>query len=408
LLEAVARFVGRRAFAASAVLLIAMLAASGGFRRLELETEFTKNFRADAPILASYNFVENNLGGAGVVEVVIPAPVVTPEFVEELRACAAELATLGPVTKVSGLHDALDYAERLLGSQRLSGTSAPPPTGANANANAAPRNWAARLAKNVVDRALLVTLGSLPDGQARSLVRNFWNSDEGKTRLLLRVRERQAVEDKAKLLGDVEALVRRRFGAEAHASGAFVLLVFLVGQLVRDQWLAVAASALGVVATASLAFRSVRLGLAAFAPKLVLVTAVIGAMGWIGLKVNVATAMIGSVSMGLVVAFSVPYLNRFRQERIAGADFQTAVERTHGSAGKAMIFANAALVLGFSVLASSQFMPTVHFGSLVSVAVCGGVVGNLVLLPVILKLLDWRPPNASERPIKRSAPDRPA
>jgi predicted RND superfamily exporter protein len=50
-----------------------------------------------------------------------------------------------------------------------------------------------------------------------------------------------------------------------------------------------------------------------------------------------------------------------------------------------MIFATIALIIGFSVLATSQFLPTGYFGYLVSLAMFGGLLGNLVILPLLLR-----------------------
>ena len=53
-----------------------------------------------------------------------------------------------------------------------------------------------------------------------------------------------------------------------------------------------------------------------------------------------------------------------------------------------MVFANVALVAGFSVLTLSHFIPLVYFGVLVSVAMLGGLLGNLILLPLLLRIVD--------------------
>ncbi len=364
--------------------------AALGIGRLKVETDFTKNFREDAPLLQGYRFVEDRLGGAGVLEIVCDAPAVTPETLRQLRAATAELAALPGVTKANSLADIVGYAERLLGSQRLLGRGKPGRTEPPA-VPAEPSAVAEWLTETVVENGMLAALQRMPDGSARRLVRNFWNPEARRLRLVLRVQERQGTDGKRQLIERAEAIVARRFGPSAGSSGMMALTVYLVDTLLADQWVAVEAAALGVVVAAALAFRSLPLGLVAFAPKIALVTAVIGAMGWAGLKVNAATAMIGSVSMGLVVAFSVPYLARFVAERKAGADFDSALANAHGSAGKAMVFANLALMLGFLALGFSRFVPTVHFGLLVAVAILGGVVGNLVLLPALLRVVDRRP-----------------
>jgi predicted RND superfamily exporter protein len=58
-----------------------------------------------------------------------------------------------------------------------------------------------------------------------------------------------------------------------------------------------------------------------------------------------------------------------------------------------MVFSTLALVVGFLALTSSDFIPTVSFGALSCLTLAGGLVGNLVILPVLLTLLErWTTP----------------
>ena len=52
-----------------------------------------------------------------------------------------------------------------------------------------------------------------------------------------------------------------------------------------------------------------------------------------------------------------------------------------------MVFSNLALVVGFAVLGLSNFIPTVHFSLLADVALVGGLAGNLLVLPLLLRLV---------------------
>lgn len=173
----------------------------------------------------------------------------------------------------------------------------------------------------------------------------------------------------------------------ARVTGAFVLLTYLVESLLADQWTTFGLATVGIFFMMCVAFQSWQLGLVAMIPNLAPILIVMGAMGWIGLKVNMATAMIASVSMGLAVDFSIHYLSRFQRERAGGATFYEALRAAHGTVGLAMVLANVALIAGFSVLVISNFIPTVHFGILVSVAMIGGLAGNLVILPLLLSVL---------------------
>jgi len=42
------------------------------------------------------------------------------------------------------------------------------------------------------------------------------------------------------------------------------------------------------------------------------------------------------------------------------------------------------LIVGFLSLCSSEFVPTVVFGSLASLTMLGGLLGNLIVLPILL------------------------
>jgi predicted RND superfamily exporter protein len=94
--------------------------------------------------------------------------------------------------------------------------------------------------------------------------------------------------------------------------------------------------------------------------------------------------------MGLTVDASIFYISSFRRMQNAGMDFSSALRATQHEIGRALIYSNAALILGFLVLTLSHFIPLVYFGFLVSVAILGGLVGNLVLLPLLMRATQSR------------------
>lgn len=55
-----------------AVFVMVVLVAVAGMSRLEVETDFTKNFRSSSPIVASYDMIETRLGGAGMIDLLVP------------------------------------------------------------------------------------------------------------------------------------------------------------------------------------------------------------------------------------------------------------------------------------------------------------------------------------------------
>lgn len=141
------------------------------------------------------------------------------------------------------------------------------------------------------------------------------------------------------------------------------------------------------------AFRSLRLALIALIPNAFPVLVVSGIMGWVSwtgwfeFRINMGSAMIAAVSLGLSIDSSIHYIFAFQRARRLGGTVSEAIRSAHGTVGLSMIFATIALIVGFSVLATSNFTPTVYFGSLVSLAMLGGLLGNLVILPVLLRMV---------------------
>jgi hypothetical protein len=361
---------------------VTALALSGMFR-IRVETDFTRNFRESSPIVRSLDFVEQHLGGAGTWEVNFPAPeTLDDEFLEKVRDLAVRLRELAvtidgrqsELTKVLAITDGIDLVPRL---------------------------WP--LVPNLAKQ--LEVLGSFQP----EFISSLYNPARRRMRIVLRARERQPAELKQQLIDQAQQLARDAFPADhesrpARATGLFVLLTFLIDSLLGDQWSSFLWGAAGIIGMMALAYRSLRIGVISLFPNLLPIVLVIGTMGWLDLPINIATAMISAVSMGLTVDASIFYISAFRRAQRQGMDVSAALRATQHDVGRALIYSNLALILGFLVLTLSNFVPLIYFGLLVSVAMLGGLAGNLVLLPLLLRFASPGPPKS----VPAAKPDDPA
>ena len=168
--------------------------------------------------------------------------------------------------------------------------------------------------------------------------------------------------------------------------------------MLADQWFTFLLAATGIFALLAIGFRSWLLAAVALVPNALPIFVVLGLRGWAGLRINMGTAMIAAVSMGLSVDSSIHYIAAFRRRLHDGQAFSAALETAHQTAGRAMVFSTLALVVGFLALTTSGFIPTVSFGALSCLTLVGGLFGNLVVLPVLLSLLaPWLAPGCGER-----------
>ncbi len=158
----------------------------------------------------------------------------------------------------------------------------------------------------------------------------------------------------------------------------------LVSNVLSDQWICFLLATLGILVVTTIATRSLRQALAALVPNALPVFLVLGAMGWMGMSVNMGAAMIAAVSMGLSIDSSIHYLSHMRRLTVSGKPAVKAMRSAQENVGLALVLATLALMAGFLSLCVSQFVPTIVFGVLVTLTMLGGLIGNLVVLPLLI------------------------
>ncbi len=359
----------RAGVAASMILLTVALAGLWG---LDTETSFLKNFRGRSPVVRAYDDVEHNFGGAGVWDIVLEAPdQLSDEYLGQVRELEDDLREIDVegwrLTKVLSLAD----SDAIVGRSPLL-RLAPPSI----------RLSGMQLKLPVFFNALLTN-----------------RPHHRKLRIMLRSREQMDARQKTLLIGRVEETVASHTSSDdwkslvddstpGRVTGYYVMMSRLVSNLVADQWRCFLASGLLVWALLIVATRSLRLATAALLPNLLPVLVVLGCIGLAGGKINMGAAMIAAVSIGLSIDGSVHLLASYQRHRLHGHPSDIAAIHAAGNIGVPVLLSTVALVVGFSVLASSEFIPTATFGALVAATLAAGTVINLTLLPSFLAWAD--------------------
>lgn len=362
-----------------AISILLVIVSALGVWRTRTETSFLKNFRPDSAIVVDYEQVERSFGGAGVWDVIVDAPqklskpylAKISQLENDLRQIQVEGASL---TKVISVADAIDIV------------------GQNAALSIIPpieRLAVMRFVMPVFVDALLTP----PESK----------SNTKQLRIMLRSREHLSADQKLALIAAVEKVVQQHTSdAQWHklmkdvqppaqagkVTGYYVMMSRLVSQMLHDQWRCFAASSLLVWVLLVLATRSMRLATAALLPNLLPIFFVLAVVGLAGGKINMGAAMIAAVSIGLTIDGSVHFLASYRRHRSSGHKPEIAASHAAGNVGVPVMLATVALVIGFSVLATSDFVPTATFGLLVAVTLAAGTATNLTLLPAFVSHVD--------------------
>jgi predicted RND superfamily exporter protein len=113
---------------------------------------------------------------------------------------------------------------------------------------------------------------------------------------------------------------------------------------------------------------------------------VFGFMGFTGIPLDIATMLVGSISIGIGIDYAIHFVSRFREEFKKDDTELEALDKTLETAGKAILINVITVMVGFLVLILANVIPLRRFGILVAITMIGSGVGAITILPAIILL----------------------
>ncbi|MEM9384895.1 MAG: MMPL family transporter [Pseudomonadota bacterium] len=372
--------------AAILVLSVALAAAGwAGISQLSVSNRFVDYFRSGSEIRDGMVFIDENLGGTIPFEVVLELPPWQPEETDEDDDFAAfedeepdafpERYWFTPARVAL-----LDRLETYLGERAEVGKVISIST---------LEHIARAFNDNQPLDYLQITavLALMPEEIKASLIRPYASPTTGELRLSARIHETGPKFSQEELFADIESFAVQELGLEreqVHVTGMAVLFNDMLKRLFSSQQSTLFAVLAAILLTFAVLLRSVRLAILGILPTALAAESVLAVMGLVGIPLDIMTITTAAIIVGIGVDDAIHYLHRFREERALGHDTLTAVRNSHASIGNALYFTSITVVVGFSVLALSSFVPTIYFGVLTALAMVLALVANLVVLPALL------------------------
>jgi predicted RND superfamily exporter protein len=191
--------------------------------------------------------------------------------------------------------------------------------------------------------------------------------------------------DTARLMDDVRVYVETHLatrGAHLDFAGDVAVSQAMIPAIVRTQIGSVVLALAGALLSLSLLLRSIRLGLLAALPAVIAALWILGAMGWLGIPLGVATSMFCAITLGIGVDYGIHFLEGVRRARRAGRP--DPVGHAVGAVGPAIGIDTLAIGLGFGLLVVSSVPANARLGLLVALALGAGAVLTLAGLGALL------------------------
>ena len=373
---------------------IAFILSAVGITRLTVENSFIDYFKHTTEIYRGMKVIDQNLGGTTPFDVLIDfdkdeasEPVVPSETgkknnifneFDEFDSAANKdkywftSRRMARVMKINDYLDSLPETGKVLSLGTM-------------------MKIAERLnnGKPLDNFQLALLYREIPEEYKKTVLTPYVSVKNDQVRFSVRVRDSEKTLKRDRLLKEIRQDLVSNFGLkteQVHLSGMLVLYNNMLQSLFRSQILTLGVVILALMGMFMILFKSLKIACIAIFPNLLSIGVVLGTMGWLNVPLDMMTITIASISVGIAVDDTIHYIHRFKSEMAMDPNYVRAMHRCHGSIGHAMYYTSVTIIIGFSILVLSNFIPSIYFGLLTGLAMLIALIAALTLLPQLLIL----------------------
>ena len=342
---------------------VAVLSAIG-IQQIRLNTSMIGNFSPDARVRRDFVAINEHLGGAGQVQVVLeladrdgwkePAHLA---LLDELGVWLEDQPEVGHVMSLA------DYV-KLLNRGFHDDEAA---------------HYAIPESKGLVSQLLFFG--------ASDEVERFVDSQYRTVVIAVRSQVIDSA-DVATLVGRIEArLAELPEYLTARVTGGSVLMARTNDDIAYGQATSLLSAFVIIYAILALLFTSLRVGFVALVPNALPVLVYFGVLGWTGISLNAVTGLVACLVLGIAVDDTIHFFAHFNAASKRHASEAKGAEEALVHVGRAVTYTSAALCLGFLVLTLSSLRNQVEFGALAAFTLACAWVVDVTFTPAIASRL---------------------
>ena len=207
------------------------------------------------------------------------------------------------------------------------------------------------------------------------------------TQILLRLREAKTFSI-SEIVDDTKQFINANFYDDSpmQLTGGATLMGVLNHMVIKGQFISLIVSLVIIFFIMAIVFQSFVGGFFAIMPMAISITMMFGLMGYMNITLDLTTSLLTCVLVGVGVDYTLHFLWHLRDHLKAGEQFDDAISNTFRISGKGILFNGLSVVVGFSALLLSVFVPVRIFGILVMGSIFFCLFGALATLPALTSL----------------------
>ena len=381
--------------------LICALLSFYGISLLKVDNRFIDYFHKDTEIYQGMSAIDQQLGGTMPLDIIIskapddvvvaaPKVVVSEDdefgfddgfgfagdpFDDEQGVSSSYWFTKAGLSKLEKLHDYLESLPEVGKVQSLATAYKVTRDINNGSLN---------------DFELAVLRGVLPDSINDVLIKPYLSDSDQQARITMRLVETSPELDRMAIIEKIRTHAVNELGYssdEMKFTGLLVLYNNMLNSLFDSQIKTLGAVFIAIMLMFVVLFRSLSLAVVAIIPNMLAALMVLGGMGLAGIPLDMMTITIAAITVGIAVDHEIHYITCFKREFAKDRNYIATMHRAHGTIGRALYYTAITIIVGFSVLALSEFIPSIYFGLLTGGSMVAATIASLVLLPKLLLLV---------------------
>ena len=354
------------------ITLILTLVAGVGCFKLTAENSFLNYFSEATDVRRELTFIDQQFGGSTTFDILYKIPqhqqqqnlILTADTVQTITAIQTMLSQQKAIGNITSIADFTRIAQVVNG-------------------------------KPLTEYELTVLYKSLDKSIQQDLFGAYFSQADNELRISTRIQDSYSELNRADLLKTIHQQLAQLGLAESdyQLTGLFVLYQDILTKLVDSQITTLLMVYAAMTIILMVVFSSLKIALISLIPNIITTAVIMGIMGWFAIPLDLMTITIATVAMGISMDDTIHYVHRYLEEQSAskqqGAKTSSTqldiIKQTNLSVGYALMYTTVIIIIGFGMLVFSNFVPSMLFGLLTSIAMFIALITDMTILPVMLK-----------------------
>ncbi len=330
-----------------------------GITQLKVDTDPIKEYAKDHPVAIASQKINKNLGGFFPISIMVTGDVKDPKIMKKIDTLESKLGQIPEIGNTLSIARVIKQLSRVMNDKTDGRYDKIPDT------------------KQAIAQYIeMYNMSGEPDDFEKLVDFTFTNAQ-----ISARIKN-SSTPVLRKVLNQIRELTKDDPDVRC-IGGVADIFSGLANHVVKGQLIAIASSIILVSLVLMIVFRSFIAGLLGAIPLGLSVIFLFGLMGYLGIELNIINALLSSIMIGVGVDYTIHFLWRYKKERKNSHDHVEAIKHTLLTTGRGIIFNALSVVIGFSILFSSNFVPVKFFGFLIIVSISSCLMGAIIFVPSV-------------------------